>query len=117
MACAIVTAAKADLVVSAWETAVTVTVAGLGAAAGAVYKPAAVIVPTVAFPPVTPFTCHVTAVFVVPVTVEMNCCVCPGVKFAVAGATLTAMTTGEGPLFPLPQEIRNRASETQAISK
>jgi hypothetical protein len=34
-----------------------------------------VITPTVEFPPDTPFTCQVTAVFVVPVTVAVNCCV------------------------------------------
>src|SRR5262249_54764834 len=33
-----------------------VTVAGLGIAAGAVYRPAAEIVPTVVFPPVVPLT-------------------------------------------------------------
>jgi len=105
------------LVVSAWETAVTVTVAGFGTVLGAVYKPPVVIVPTVAFPPATPFTCQFTAIFVVPVTVAVNCCVWPGVKFTDAGETLTVITTGGGPLLPLPQEIRNGTSEAQAISK
>lgn len=39
---------------------------------GAAYKPMALIVPAVAFPPWTPSTDHVTAVFVVPVTVAVN---------------------------------------------
>jgi hypothetical protein len=54
---------------------VTVSVAGLGSEEGAVYSPAVEIVPTVAFPPVVPFTCQVTAVLEVPVTVAVNCCV------------------------------------------
>lgn len=54
------TAAVADFVLSACEVAVTVTVFGLGAEAGAVYKPAAVIDPHA--PPVQPRpeTLHVT---------------------------------------------------------
>ena len=50
-------------------TAVTVTVTGDGSTFGAVYAPPAVIVPTLEFPPACPFTCHVTAVFDVPITV------------------------------------------------
>ena len=59
-----VTTAEPDLVGSASETAVTVTVAGFGAAVGAVYIPEAEIVPVAAEPPAVPFTCQVTAVFV-----------------------------------------------------
>jgi hypothetical protein len=70
-----VTVADADLVVSACETAATVTDAGLGTAEGAVYSPEVEIVPTVELPPATPFTCQVTAVLEVPVTVAVNCCV------------------------------------------
>ena len=39
------TCAEADLVVSACDVAVTLTTAGLGTIAGAVYKPPAEIVP------------------------------------------------------------------------
>jgi hypothetical protein len=67
--------ADPDFVVSAWDTAVTVTVAGLGTAEGAVYSPEVEIVPTDEFPPVTLFACQVTAVLEVPVTVAVNCCV------------------------------------------
>jgi hypothetical protein len=70
-----VAVADPDFVVSACDTAVTVTVAGLGTTEGAVYSPAVEIVPTVEFPPATPFTCQVTAVLEVPVTVAVNCCV------------------------------------------
>lgn len=60
---AIVTCVAPERAVSAADTAVTVTVEGEGTAAGAVYTPEVEIVPTVALPPTTPFTCHVTAVF------------------------------------------------------
>jgi hypothetical protein len=65
-----VTWAVALLVVSA--TLVAATVCGPPAWLGAVYKPMALIVPAVAFPPWTPSTDHVTAVLLVPVTVAVN---------------------------------------------
>lgn len=71
--------------VSALETAVTVTTAGDGTLAGAVYSPLLLMVPTVALPLVTPFTCQVTPVLVVLITVGVNCCVLPVVTVAVAG--------------------------------
>jgi hypothetical protein len=40
---------------------------------GAAYSPAELIVPVDEDPPVTPFTCHVTAVFEALVTVALNC--------------------------------------------
>jgi hypothetical protein len=46
--------------VAADDVAVIGTFALLGIVAGAVYNPAAVIVPTVAFPPVTPPAAQVT---------------------------------------------------------
>ena len=75
-AAVIVTVVESDFVLSACEIAFIVTVP-LGTAAGAVYKPAALIVPTVPLPPVVPFTCQVTAVFAVFATVAVNCCVSP----------------------------------------
>jgi hypothetical protein len=68
----IVTWAAALFVESADEVAVTVTVAGDGTARGAVYKPLALTLPTVVSPPAMPFTVHTTAVFDVPVTVDVN---------------------------------------------
>jgi len=47
-------------------------------------------VPTVALPPAIPFTLQVTAVFVVFVTVAVNCCVAPVATEALVGLTLTA---------------------------
>ena len=59
--------AVAVLLVSAALVALTVTVCGLLSVAGAVYRPPLEIVPTAGL------TDHVTAVFVVPVTVAVNC--------------------------------------------
>jgi hypothetical protein len=49
-----------------------VTVFGTGSTAGPVYTPALEIVPNAADPPATPFTCHVTAMLVVPATFAEN---------------------------------------------
>jgi len=58
---------------SAWLTAVTVTLVEDGSTVGAVYvavsAPVDAIVPTVEFPPATPFTSHDTFVLDVPLTV------------------------------------------------
>jgi len=78
-----VTVAGDDFVESACEVAVTVTCAGFGTVAGAVYSPALEIVPLAA----PPATLQVTAVFDVPVTVALNCCVLPTGTLAAVGAT------------------------------
>jgi hypothetical protein len=52
-----------------WLIAPTVTLAGLGITAGAVYSPVPVTVSEIAFPFATPFTSHSTVVSVEPVTV------------------------------------------------
>jgi hypothetical protein len=51
------------------------------------------IVPVVVLPPVTLFTCQVTAVFDVFATVAVNCCVRPTPTVGVLGLTVT-VTTG-----------------------
>src|SRR5271155_4900357 len=89
-----VTVAEADLVVSACEMAVTVTVAGLGTAAGAVKTPDVEIVPVVVFPPVTPFTCQVTAVLLVFSSVAVKVCDAEVATLAVVGEI--EMLTGVG---------------------
>jgi len=53
-----------------------------------------VIVPVVALPPVTPFTCHVTAVFADPVTIAVNCCVLKTSTLAGLGDTVTVTAGG-----------------------
>jgi len=80
-----VTVAEADLLVSACETALTVTIAGLGTVAGAVKTPNVEIVPVVALPPVTPFTCQVTAVLLVFSTVAVKACDAAVATLAVPG--------------------------------
>jgi hypothetical protein len=52
-----------------WLTAVTVTLAPGGRIAGAVKRPTEETVPVIVLPLATPFTCQVTFVFVLPVTV------------------------------------------------
>jgi hypothetical protein len=103
--CAIVTIANEETEEFADETAATETVAGLGMELGAVYSPAALIVPTVELPPAVPLTCHVTVVFVVPVTRAVNCFICPGLTVAEAG--VTAMVIGVVVVLPPPQEAKN----------
>src|ERR671923_1004148 len=89
VAAVMVTCAEADFVASACDTAVTVTVAGLGTTAGAVYRPELEIVPIVALPPLTPFTCQVTAVLLVFCTIAVNCWVPPAATVAEVGEMVT----------------------------
>lgn len=110
MSLAIATCAAANLVGSAWLVARISTLVGDGRTAGAVYIPSAVIVPALLFPSATPFTLHVTAVFVVFVTVAVNVWMFPSKTDALAGATCTVIEGGggggggaTGPAPPPPQ--------------
>jgi hypothetical protein len=67
-----VTAAVPDFVGSRVETAETVTIAGLGTAFGAKYRPVVSMVPIVVLPPGVLFTCQVTEFVGAPVTVALN---------------------------------------------
>jgi hypothetical protein len=69
----IVTVAVADLLESACEVAVTLTVDGLGTVVGAVYRPELESVPQADPLHPAPDRLHVTAVLLVPVTVAVNC--------------------------------------------
>lgn len=73
VAAVMITCAEAILLLSACETAVTLTVAGLGTAAGAVYMPVEEIVPSLASPPLAPLTCQITAIFGALETTAVNC--------------------------------------------
>jgi hypothetical protein len=84
-----VTVAVPDAEGLATLTARRVTLAGLGTAAGAVYKPEAEIVPLMESPPAEPLTLQVTLVFDVPATVALNCFVCATGTPALAGETET----------------------------
>jgi hypothetical protein len=72
------------------------------------------IVPTVALPRLTVFTCHVTAEFDVFETVALNCCVPPPSTLAVVD--VTEIETGAGgtepppPFPPPPQAIKLRTN-------
>ena len=105
-----VTVAAPDFVTSACDTADTITgLFGVGTTAGAVYNPFASIVPALALPPVTPFTCQVTAVFDVPLTLAENGCCSVGNLLAVCGLTFTETVAGPPPpppvLPPPPHEV------------
>jgi hypothetical protein len=69
----IVTLTDAVLLRKTLDVAVTVTCAGLGAAAGAVNRPLDEIVPQVAPEQPAPLRLQFTAVLLVPVTVAVNC--------------------------------------------
>jgi len=90
----IVTDALAVADVSATLVAMTVW---LPACAGALYKPLALMVPTVALPPVTLSTDQVTAALEKPWIVALNCCVPEGATIAVDGVIPIIPTTTEAP--------------------
>src|SRR5205823_15116809 len=91
-----VTLALADWLESAALIAVTVTVWFDATVVGAVYRPVELTIPVIELPPITPSTNQFTAVFVVPVTVALNCWDCPACKLLVVGeieiATVGAVT-------------------------
>lgn len=87
------TVAFALLVASAALVAVTVCVP---AADGAVYKPAALIVPVVELPPLALSTAHVTAVLLEPETVAVNCVVSLTPTFTEDWFNVTATVAGGG---------------------
>ena len=67
-----------------------------GTLPGAVNIPVEEIVPTLALPPATPLTFHVTPVLVVLETVALNCKVCPMVTLPVDGVTATVILLAGG---------------------
>ena len=86
-----VTLADAERVASATEVAVTVTPEA-GTAAGAVYSPVLLTVPTAVLPPATPFTLHLTPRFCESFcTVAVNCWVREAFTAAEAGETDTVI--------------------------
>lgn len=93
----IVTVAVADFDESAMLAAVTVTIAGAGGIAGAVYVaafgPVMLRVPTVAFPPLMPLTLQLTLELALPapVTVAVKLAAVSGEIFAEFGAMLTVI--------------------------
>jgi len=108
-----------DFVGSAWLVAVTCTAAGEGRSAGAVYTPAEVIVPSVAFPPGTPFTPQLTAVSVVLITVAVKVAWPPSTTDPLVGFTVTSIVGGGGgggDAPPAPQPKIHAPSERSAMT-
>jgi hypothetical protein len=79
------TCADADLLASACDVAVTLTTAGFGMIAGAVYKPACVIAPQLEPLHPAPEMLHDTVLFELPVTSTENCWEAEGRSFAEVG--------------------------------
>jgi len=95
MSLTMVTVADACFVGSAALCAVTTAVVSAGKFAGAVYTPAALIVPLLALPPLTPFTLQETLVSLALLTVATNVCVFPNSTEALPGVIAT-LTDGVG---------------------
>lgn len=99
--------------------AVMVTTVGLGIVAGAVYAPKVEMVPMVEFPPAIPFTCQVTLLLLLPVTVAWKVCGVPAGTIAVDGVTVT-VTVGKGvgpPPPPPPQAIKRHRNPAANMEK
>ena len=103
------TTAEADLVGSATDTAVMVTVFGFGITCGAVKSPPPVMVPVAKLPPTTESTCQVTEVLEEFWTTAANCAVWL-IWTVLGGDGSVTDTLGGGPPgeeLPLPpQPIR-----------
>jgi hypothetical protein len=84
-----VTVADADLVGSDNKVAVTATIGGLGALAGAVYRPLALIAPQEEPLHPLPDTLQITTALEFPFTEALNCSCAPGFSWAEGGDTLT----------------------------
>jgi len=108
--------AEPDLLASASDTAVTVTVEGPGTAAGPTYRPEEETMPIVELPPFTPLICQVTDVFDVPETVAVNCFGCPTGTVADDGDTETAIGGGGADDPPPPHPASPRTSKITLIS-
>ena len=122
MSLVIASVAVPDFVASAWLVAVTCTIAGDCVSRGAVYTPAEVIVPSVAFPPGTPLMLQLTAVSDVFVTVAVNVTWFPNKTDAFVGFTVTAIggggegDGGEDETLPEVQPSVHAASARRAIN-
>jgi hypothetical protein len=112
----IVTVALAVADCTALETAVTVTVLGVGTAEGAVYKPVVLIVPWVESPPVTLLTCQMTETSVGPTTVARNCCDAPTATVA-EGMFNVTVAAEVVPVVLWQPEIATAKAASHAIQK
>ena len=74
------------------------------------------MVPAVEFPPGTAFTLQVTAVFDVPVTVALSCCVLPSITLELDDETITVTDCGGGVDELLPPQPPNRMRKAREQS-
>jgi hypothetical protein len=84
-----VTVADPDLVGSESKVAVTATIGGLGAFAGAVYSPLVLMLPQADPPHPLPDMLQITRALELPLTVAVNCNWARGFSWAEGGDTLT----------------------------
>ena len=98
-------------------TAVMETLPDVGMTDGGVYKPVEVIVPSAESPPTIPFASHETEVFVVPVTVAVNCVVEP-IRVDAEPEMFTEICGVGGvstlPLVLQPASVRDTTLKTRA---
>lgn len=92
--------ADPDLVGSDSKVAVTATIGGFGALAGAAYSPLALMLPQADSLHPLPDMLQITRVFELPVTLAVNCDCAPGFNWTEDGETLTeaaatSVTTAE----------------------
>jgi len=111
-----VTEAESDATGAASVEAVTVTTLGVGGTPGAVKRPVALMVPTVALPPAMPSTDQVTALFVVPLTEAVNCTVWLITGEAVEGEMITE-GTGNRPGAPPPHPDKKSPARATPATK
>jgi hypothetical protein len=72
------------------------------------------MVPSTAFPPTTPFTLQVTAVFVLPVTAAMYCDEVPSVT--VVAPSMATVTGSSGVVFAGVASATGRLFETVGVA-
>ena len=89
MSLVMVSVAVANFVLSLLLVAAICTVGVTGRSTGAVYTPAAVMVPVTELPPAMPFTLQETVVSVALVTAAAKVCVLPKRSEAVTGVMVT----------------------------
>ena|ERR1700742_3107902 len=100
----IATVAEADFVGTAADVALTITCGVAGITAGAVYKPAEVIVPHAAATHPAPETVHVTAVLEVPETPAENCC-CPLWAIVAETGDIVTPTVAGAPIVTVARPV------------
>lgn len=93
---------------SACEIAFTVTTVCALMLEGAVYVPEVEILPFVEFPPVTPFTCHVTLVLLLLCTVAVNFWVLEARREALVGETETVTEAAKAGVTNSQLKVRLR---------